>query len=153
MPISRLAEVISLTKQDLAKSFLKAPIVGHVGDGNFHLFILVDNKDPKDLAEGPSPTLCLLLVGSQPIICLFPLLPHPPSAKRINENLVTRAIEMEGTCTGEHGVGVGKRSHLPHELGEEAIELMRQLKATLDPFGILNPGKVLPPRPSRIAKL
>jgi D-lactate dehydrogenase (cytochrome) len=117
VPISRLAECITETKKDLAKSFLFAPLVGHVGDGNFHLFILLDPKDEKDLKE----------------------------ANRINDNLVNRAIDMDGTCTGEHGVGIGKRSHLVHELGAEAVELMRRLKATLDPKGIFNPGKVLPP--------
>lgn len=116
VPISKLAQCIKETKQDLKKSFLLAPLVGHVGDGNFHLFILVDPKNPKDLAE----------------------------AHKIDTRLVQRAIAMEGTCTGEHGVGIGKRDYLVPELGKEAVDLMRKLKRTIDPDNIMNPGKVIP---------
>jgi D-lactate dehydrogenase (cytochrome) len=84
VPLSRLADIIEATKDDLKSSFLHAPIVGHFGDGNFHLFILFDPSLPSEVAE----------------------------ANRINGRLVERAIAMKGTCTGEHGVGSGKRQYL-----------------------------------------
>eukprot|EP01128_Nolandella_sp_AFSM9_P007522 TRINITY_DN4149_c0_g1_i1.p1 TRINITY_DN4149_c0_g1~~TRINITY_DN4149_c0_g1_i1.p1 ORF type:complete len:499 (+),score=91.10 TRINITY_DN4149_c0_g1_i1:72-1499(+) len=115
VPISRLAECIVKTKEDIAKSFLPAPIVGHVGDGSIHVFIQVDTSNPAELAE----------------------------AKRINSRMIDRAIKMEGTCTGEHGVGIGKRSYLESELGPGALVVMRRLKDLFDPNGILNPGKIL----------
>lgn len=114
VPISRLAECILETKEDLRSSFLRAPIVGHVGDGNFHLILLVNRDDPRDLAE----------------------------AERLNERLVLRAIAMDGTCTGEHGIGQGKMKFLDAEHGE-GLSVMRQLKRALDPQNILNPGKVI----------
>jgi D-lactate dehydrogenase (cytochrome) len=116
VPISRLAELITATKEDLKSSFLLAPIVGHVGDGNFHCFILVDPSKPEDLKE----------------------------AKRLDHNLVERAISMEGTCTGEHGVGVGKRDYILLEKGEGAVNLMRTIKKAIDPKNIMNPGKIIP---------
>ncbi len=116
VPISRLAECIAETREDLDQSFLQAPLVGHVGDGNFHLLMLVDNEEPKELAE----------------------------AKRLHERLVHRALELEGTCTGEHGVGMGKRSFLPLEHGP-ALGVMASIKKALDPEGLLNPGKIFPP--------
>lgn len=94
---------------------LIAPIVGHVGDGNFHALVLMDVDDPREVA------LAEEFVG------------------RLN----MRAISMEGTCTGEHGIGQGKMGFLDHELGE-AVDVMRAIKAALDPQNILNPGKVLP---------
>jgi D-lactate dehydrogenase (cytochrome) len=118
VPISRLADCIEQTKTDLAKSPLPAPMVAHAGDGNFHLFILFDSKNPQEYLE----------------------------AKKINTRLVQRAIAMEGTCTGEHGVGFGKRDYLVEELGTEAVDLMRTLKDALDPKGLFNPGKILPQR-------
>lgn len=114
VPISRLAECILETKKDIEASFLLAPIVGHVGDGNFHLIILVDPGDPKDMAE----------------------------AKRLSDRLVMRALAMDGTCTGEHGVGCGKMDFLVHEHGE-AISVMRMVKTALDPDAIMNPGKIV----------
>ncbi|MGQ0579302.1 MAG: FAD-binding oxidoreductase [Betaproteobacteria bacterium] len=113
VPISRLAECILETKKDLKKSFLTAPLVGHVGDGNFHLGFLINRDDPKELAE----------------------------AERLNERLVMRALAMDGTCTGEHGIGLGKMKFLTAEHGE-AVAVMRQVKKALDPQNILNPGKI-----------
>lgn len=113
VPISRLAECILETKKDLAQSFLIAPLVGHVGDGNFHLGFLINREDPKELAE----------------------------AERLNERLVMRALAMDGTCTGEHGIGLGKMKFLVAEHGE-AVSVMREVKKALDPLGIMNPGKI-----------
>eukprot|EP00026_Physarum_polycephalum_P003196 Phypoly_transcript_03206.p1 GENE.Phypoly_transcript_03206~~Phypoly_transcript_03206.p1 ORF type:complete len:546 (+),score=76.96 Phypoly_transcript_03206:855-2492(+) len=115
VPISRLADIINATKDDLKDSPLQAPLVSHAGDGNFHLFILFDPNDPKEMKE----------------------------ANRINENLIKRAIEMEGTCTGEHGVGLGKRHYLELELGREAVDLMKTIKRAIDPQNIMNPGKII----------
>jgi D-lactate dehydrogenase (cytochrome) len=114
VPISRLAECISETKRDLANSFVPAPLVGHVGDGNFHLSFLIDPGKPEEIAE----------------------------AARLNERLVHRAIAMDGTCTGEHGVGWGKIDFLLAEHGE-AVSVMRQIKKALDPDNIMNPGKIV----------
>lgn len=113
VPISRLAECILETKKDLKDSFLIAPLVGHVGDGNFHLGFLIDRDDPKELAE----------------------------AERLNERLVMRALAMDGTCTGEHGIGLGKIKFLTAEHGE-GVAVMRQIKKALDPDNIMNPGKI-----------
>jgi D-lactate dehydrogenase (cytochrome) len=113
VPISRLAECILETKKDLKSSFLIAPLVGHVGDGNFHLGFLIDRDDPKELAE----------------------------AERLNERLVHRALAMDGTCTGEHGIGLGKMKFLTAEHGD-AVGVMRQIKKALDPKNIMNPGKI-----------
>ena len=113
VPISRLAECILETKKDLKESFLIAPLVGHVGDGNFHLGFLINREDPKELAE----------------------------AERLNERLVMRALSMDGTCTGEHGIGLGKMKFLVAEHGE-AVSVMREVKKALDPLGIMNPGKI-----------
>ena len=115
VPLSKLVECIEGTYRDLEKSSLRAPLVGHVGDGNFHLIIVVDPASPEELAEG----------------------------ERLHERLVARAQSLEGTCTGEHGVGLGKSKFLAAEHGP-ALETMRLLKQTLDPLGILNPGKILP---------
>ncbi|MBM3541111.1 MAG: FAD-binding protein [Alphaproteobacteria bacterium] len=114
VPISRLADCILETKRDMEQSFLLAPIVGHVGDGNFHLTIVIDPTDPKDLKE----------------------------AERINERLVMRAIAMDGTSTGEHGIGYGKLDFLHAEHGE-AVSVMRAIKAALDPDNLMNPGKIV----------
>jgi D-lactate dehydrogenase (cytochrome) len=116
VPISRLAECVVETKKDLAGSFLLAPMVGHVGDGNFHLMFLIDPEKPDDLAE----------------------------AERLNERLVTRALAMDGTITGEHGVGLGKIKYMEAEHGPAALGVMRAIKQALDPLNLFNPGKVLP---------
>jgi len=119
VPISKLTECITETKIDLQSSFLLAPLVGHVGDGNFHLFILLDPHKQEHLQE----------------------------AIRINRNLINRALRMEGTCTGEHGIGIGKREFLEAELGTAAVVLMKEIKRCLDPKNIMNPGKKLPEIP------
>jgi D-lactate dehydrogenase (cytochrome) len=113
VPISRLAECILETKADLRESFLTAPLVGHVGDGNFHLGFLIMRDDPRELAE----------------------------AERLNDRLVMRALAMDGTSTGEHGVGLGKQKFLLAEHGE-AVDVMRQIKQALDPQNLMNPGKI-----------
>src|SRR6266481_5253939 len=114
VPISRLAECISETKRDLAQSPLPYALVGHVGDGNFHLVFMIDPDRPEEVAE----------------------------ASRLNDRMVARALAMEGTSTGEHGVGYGKMDFLIAEHGE-AVSVMRTIKKALDPDGILNPGKIV----------
>jgi len=114
VPISRLAECVSDTQRDVAASRLFAPIVGHVGDGNFHLSLMVD------LADGGEVT----------------------RAKALLERLVERALAMDGTCTGEHGVGQGKMKYLLAEHGAPALGAMRAIKQALDPLDIMNPGKI-----------
>ena len=114
VPISRLAECICETRRDLAKSPIPYALVGHVGDGNFHLVFMLDPNRPEELAE----------------------------ANRLNERMVNRALAMEGTSTGEHGVGYGKMDFLIAEHGE-AVSVMRTIKMALDPDGILNPGKIV----------
>ncbi|MEO7656518.1 MAG: FAD-linked oxidase C-terminal domain-containing protein [Sphingomicrobium sp.] len=113
VPMSRLAECITLTKAELETSSVPATILGHVGDGNFHVVFSIDPDSPSEMSE----------VGA------------------INERLVRRALEMDGTCTGEHGVGLGKQNWLVEELGE-AVDLMRLIKRAFDPRDILNPGKI-----------
>ena len=114
VPISRLAECILETRKDLDETGLLAPILGHVGDGNFHVVLLIDMEDEDELAQ----------------------------CKAFNERLVMRALAMDGTCTGEHGVGYGKIDFLVAEHGE-AISVMRALKMALDPQNIMNPGKIV----------
>jgi D-lactate dehydrogenase (cytochrome) len=114
VPISRLAECIRETKQDLAQSPVPSALVGHVGDGNFHLVFMIDPNRPDEIAE----------------------------ASRLNDRMVARALAMEGTCTGEHGVGYGKMEFLIAEHGE-AVSLMRAIKRALDPANIMNPGKIV----------
>jgi len=113
VPISRLAECIHETKADLATTHIPAPILGHVGDGNFHVIFVVDPNKPEELAD----------------------------AMRLNDRLVERALAMGGTCTGEHGIGLGKIHALESELGD-AVDLMRKIKKALDPQNIMNPGKI-----------
>ena len=118
VPISRLAECIAATNEDIAQVHIPIALFGHVGDGNFHLVVLVDRDNPQDMAE----------------------------AAWISERVVERAIAMEGTCTGEHGIGLGKRKYLIPEHGAVAVNVMRLLKTALDPQNLLNPGKILPER-------
>lgn len=117
VPISRLAECVAETAADARRSGITAPILGHVGDGNFHATPVLDVADAAQVA----------------------------AVEGFLERLAERAIAMDGTCTGEHGVGQGKMHFLERELGRESLAVMRALKAALDPTGILNPGKVLPP--------
>jgi D-lactate dehydrogenase (cytochrome) len=113
VPVSRLAECLVATKRDIAASGLIAPIVGHVGDGNFHTLILVDPGAPDEIAR----------------------------AQALHERMVARALELDGTSTGEHGIGTGKIEFLERELGG-AVDVMRAVKRALDPAGIMNPGKI-----------
>jgi D-lactate dehydrogenase (cytochrome) len=115
VPISRLADCIVESKRDLEASPLTGTLVGHVGDGNFHMLYLVDPDAPEEMAE----------------------------AARLNERLVKRAQDMGGTCSGEHGVGIGKMRYLAREHGDGALDAMRALKRALDPKNIMNPGKIL----------
>ncbi len=115
VPISRLTECLLETKADCDRENLIYGIVGHVGDGNFHVQMLVDPSDPNDVAR----------------------------AESVNERMVHRAIAMDGTCTGEHGIGLHKLDFLIHEAGEDAVDLMRTIKHALDPNNIFNPGKVI----------
>jgi D-lactate dehydrogenase (cytochrome) len=114
VPISRLADCIVETKRDIAASTLVGPIVGHVGDGNFHVIFPVDPNNASDLQE----------------------------AERLSDRLVERALSMGGTCSGEHGVGIGKKKFLEREHGA-ALDVMHTVKEALDPLGIMNPGKLL----------
>src|SRR3954451_16547298 len=121
VPISRLAECIAETKQDLAQSTIPSALAGHVGDGNFHLIFMIDPESSQEIAE----------------------------ATKLNERMVTRALAMEGTCTGEHGIGYGKMDFLVAEHGE-AISVMRSIKQALDPDGLLNPGKIVRMSPDQL---
>ncbi|GAB4354658.1 MAG: FAD-linked oxidase C-terminal domain-containing protein [Gammaproteobacteria bacterium] len=116
VPISRLAECVAETKRELDRSPLTGTILGHVGDGNFHTMLLIDPDSPDELAE----------------------------AERINKLIVQRALEVGGTCTGEHGVGFGKIPYMRAEHGD-ALKAMRLIKQAFDPHNLMNPGKVLPP--------
>ena len=115
VPISRLAECVTETKRDIEASGIIAPIIGHVGDGNFHASAMVMMEDPAEVA----------------------------AAKAFIDRLAQRALAMEGTCTGEHGIGEGKKHLLEPEHGAVAVDTMRAIKRALDPDNIMNPGKVL----------
>jgi D-lactate dehydrogenase (cytochrome) len=116
VPISRLADCVTETEDDLKRLRLQSPIVGHVGDGNFHCSLLCDVDDADEMARG----------------------------EEFMHRLVERAQSMDGTCTGEHGIGQGKQKYLKGELGGEAIDAMRAIKLALDPQNIFNPGKIIP---------
>jgi len=113
VPIGRLADCIGETKRDLESASIPAPILGHVGDGNFHVVFVIDPNNPQEQEE----------------------------AERLNRRLIERAIAMDGTCTGEHGIGLGKQDWLVAELGE-AVDLMRMVKRAIDPKNLFNPGKI-----------
>jgi len=115
VPISRLAECVTAAQREIAELGLVAPILGHVGDGNFHLSLLVDMSDAAEVK----------------------------AAKTLCERLVERALAMDGTCTGEHGVGQGKMKYLAGELGSPALAAMAAIKRALDPDDIMNPGKIV----------
>ena len=116
VPISRLADCVRETVADIEANDMRAPIVGHVGDGNFHVLILCDMEDPAEVER----------------------------AEAFTGRLNRRAIEMDGTCTGEHGIGQGKMKYLEQELGP-GLDVMRSIKQAIDPRGIMNPGKVVVP--------
>lgn len=115
VPISQLARAVEATQADIAASLISGPILGHVGDGNFHAILLVDPDQPAELDE----------------------------AKRLSNHLIERALSLGGTCTGEHGVGIGKKPYMQAEHGD-GWRVMGSLKQALDPQGILNPGKLVP---------
>ncbi|MDI6747773.1 MAG: FAD-linked oxidase C-terminal domain-containing protein [Rhodocyclaceae bacterium] len=116
VPISRLAECIAASLDDLTQTGLTAPLLGHVGDGNFHMLLLVNPEDSIALGK----------------------------AQGFAQRLAERAITMDGTCTGEHGIGLGKRKYMALEHGAEALTAMRAIKQALDPHNLMNPGKILP---------
>lgn len=115
VPISRLADSISAIQCEMQNSLLNSPVLGHVGDGNFHLIFCVDTDVPEEVAE----------------------------ARRLNAFLVNLALEMDGTCTGEHGIGNGKLDYLRLEHGDGAVEVMKTIKRALDPKNLFNPGKTV----------
>lgn len=114
VPVSRIADCIRETRADLSSVDLIASIVGHIGDGNFHVSLLIDPEDASEVRL----------------------------AESAHDRLVERALAMDGTCTGEHGIGQGKKTHLLREAGA-GVELMKAIKRVCDPGLILNPGKVL----------
>ena len=116
VPISRLAECVHETMEDVKDYINPVPLLGHIGDGNFHLMLMVDPNKPEETEL----------------------------AKKFNKRLVERALKMEGTCTGEHGVGMGKMDSMRMELGDDMMDLMRDIKKVFDPEGLMNPGKVVP---------
>jgi len=115
VPISRLAECVRETMQDVKSYIAPVPLLGHIGDGNFHLMFLVDPAKPEETEL----------------------------AKEFNRRLIERALRMEGTCTGEHGIGMGKMGSMRMELGEDVIDVMRDIKRVFDPHNLLNPGKIV----------
>lgn len=123
VPVSRLPDLVYETKKDLKASGLVSTIVGHVGDGNFHALILFKNDE--ELAR----------------------------VREAVHRMVERAIALDGTCSGEHGVGIGKKEFLYEELGEGTVELMKAIKRTIDPLGLFNPGKLYPDKPTNQPKI
>ena len=115
VPLSRLAGCMDETLADISQSGLMAPVFGHVGDGNFHCLLLVNPEDPREVA----------------------------AAEGVSRRLMRRAIAADGTCSGEHGVGLHKMAYLEEEHGAAAVDVMRRIKQALDPLDILNPGKVV----------
>ncbi|GIL46054.1 hypothetical protein Vafri_3139, partial [Volvox africanus] len=114
VPISRLTECVMESQEDARKAGLVAPIVGHVGDGNFHMMLVVDPREGGEVAR----------------------------ARGVVGRMVHRALGMQGTCTGEHGIGYGKLPYLLAEHGRASLEVMHAVKAALDPHNIMNPGKL-----------
>jgi D-lactate dehydrogenase (cytochrome) len=114
VPISRLAECIAETNEDIASASMPIALFGHVGDGNFHLVVLIDPDNPAEADE----------------------------ADELNRRVVMRALRMGGTCTGEHGVGIGKLDYLDAEHGA-AVPVMAAIKHALDPNNLFNPGKII----------
>ncbi|KAI0029367.1 FAD-linked oxidase-like protein [Vararia minispora EC-137] len=117
VPISKLPQLVDETRKDIDDSGIKSAMVGHVGDGNFHAILLFKDGAEHEIARG------------------------------LVERMVKRALALDGTCTGEHGVGTGKKKFLEEELGEETVRLMKKIKRTIDPLNLFNPGKVSRPYP------
>lgn len=115
VPLSRLPDIIEISKKEMDDLGLFASILGHIGDGNFHESIMYNSKDPRERA----------------------------AVEKCIKDMVDRALEMEGTCTGEHGIGLGKKDSLLKELGLDTINVMRSIKAALDPHWLMNPGKIM----------
>ena len=115
VPFSRLAELIEISKKEMDDLGLFASILGHIGDGNFHESIIYNRRDSAEKAR----------------------------VEECVKNMVKRAIDMDGTCTGEHGIGCGKKESLVLELGEDTLDVMRAIKRALDPKWIMNPGKII----------
>lgn len=113
VPMSQLAPIIKVTQEDMAESGLYGTIVGHVGDGNFHTILMYNPETEREVVEG------------------------------VVHRMVNRALALEGTCTGEHGVGIGKKLYLEEEIGPDAVNLMRRVKMALDPLCLLNPDKIV----------
>jgi D-lactate dehydrogenase (cytochrome) len=116
VPISKLPEMVTKTREDVDKSGVVGPMFGHVGDGNFHVILLFDPAQPDEYRK----------------------------CKEVAGRMAHLAMELGGTVTGEHGVGTGKISLLRDMVGDTAISTMLSIKQALDPKGIMNPGKVLP---------
>ncbi|OQE38463.1 hypothetical protein PENCOP_c008G06130 [Penicillium coprophilum] len=114
VPISRLPDIIEISKKELVDLGLFASILGHIGDGNFHASIMYDRNDPAERAR----------------------------VEKVVYDMVDRGLEMEGSCTGEHGIGLGKKGSLKKEVGPDTIDVMRSIKRSLDPHWLLNPGKI-----------
>lgn len=114
VPLSRLPDIIEISKQEMDEMGLFASILGHIGDGNFHESIMYDASNPEERKKVEG--------------CV--------------KRMVTRALEMDGTCTGEHAIGIGKKGQLVEELGLETVDVMKRLKSSLDPHWIMNPGKI-----------
>jgi D-lactate dehydrogenase (cytochrome) len=114
VPVSQLPGAVLAVREDMDRNGIVAPIVGHVGDGNFHVLFAVDPADPAERAV----------------------------AEGVYERMIARAIAVGGSCTGEHGIGLVKRAHLIEEHGVDAVETMRLIKRALDPKGLMNPGKI-----------
>lgn len=115
VPLDNLSACIAEARRDAQQAGITAPVLGHVGDGNFHMVLIIDPDDADEVQR----------------------------AEQVNHRLVSRAIACGGTCTGEHGVGLGKRAYLREEHGQ-ALDVMTDIKAALDPLGLMNPGKVFP---------
>jgi D-lactate dehydrogenase (cytochrome) len=116
VPVSRLADIITATAADVREQSIVGPIFGHAGDGNFHCILVCCDDDDDD---------------------------YKRRVKIVNDNIVKRAIEMGGTCTGEHGIGIGKMRALEEQAGDGAVSLMKVIKRALDPKNIMNPGKIV----------
>ena len=117
VPVSKLAELVQLTKDHLDElGIVAAPIFGHVGDGSFHVLPMFDSSEPEQVDK----------------------------VRELEATMTRRAIEMGGTCTGEHGIGTGKSKYLEDEFGGSTLDMMRVIKQAVDPKHIMNPGKILP---------